>query len=254
MNFFKFLGIKQKPNAPWKKYYKKSDMSINSPNVSIYRFIRNKAKESNYDNNIAITYFNNHKTYKEFFKEIYITSRAFKSQGIRKGDVVTIISANIPEALISFYALNKIGAVANILHPLLSENEIKTAIKEYKSVLIIAIDFCYSKIKNIIDETNVYKVIIISPKDSMKSYMKIAYYLTKGRKIEKPFSNEKYMYWQDFLSTMRTIRMMRCSISIRMTDLMKTLSMMTHSSAMTNKHSYERFTEGSLRDSLRVNP
>ena len=198
MNFFKFLGIKQKPNAPWKKYYKKSDMSINSPNVSIYRFIRNKDKESNYNNNIAITYFNNHKTYKEFFKEIYITSRAFKSQGIRKGDVVTIISANIPEALISFYALNKIGAVANILHPLLSENEIKTAIKEYKSVMIIAIDFCYSKIKNIIDETNVYKVIIISPKDSMKSYMKIAYYLTKGRKIEKPFSNEKYMYWQDF--------------------------------------------------------
>ena len=198
MKFFRFLGFKQKPNAPWKKYYKKSDMNITSQNVSLYRFLRNRAKEQNYDNNIAITYFTTHKTYKEFFKEVYVTARAFKSQGIRKGDIVTIISANIPEAIIAFYALNKIGAIANILHPLLSENEIKEALKEYKTVMVVLLDLCYSKIKNIIDETNVYKVIIISPKDSMKTFMKIGYLLTQGRKIEKPISNEKYMYWHEF--------------------------------------------------------
>ena len=102
MSFFRFLGIKQKPKAPWKKYYTKTDMNIIPPDVSIYRFLRNKAKELNYDNNIALTYFGTHKTYKEFFKEVYITARAFKSQGIRKGDVVTILSANVPEAVISF--------------------------------------------------------------------------------------------------------------------------------------------------------
>ena len=198
MKFFRFLGIKQKPNAPWKKYYKKKDMNITPPNTSIYRFLRNRAKELKYDNNIAITYFTTHKTYKEFFKEIYITSRAFKSQGIRKGDVVTIISANTPEALISFYALNKIGAVVNILHPLLSENEIKEALKEYKSVMLVALDMCYTKIKNIIDETYIYKSIIISAKDSMKPLMKIGYQLLEGTKIEKPISNEKYIYWAEF--------------------------------------------------------
>lgn len=198
MSFFRFLGIKQKPKAPWQKYYKKNDMNITPPNVSIYRFLRNKAKELNYDNNIAITYFGNQRTYKEFFKEIYITARAFKSQGIRKGDVVTIISANVPEALISFYALNKIGAVANILHPLLSENEIKDALKKYSSVMVVALDLCYSKIKNIINETEVYKVVLISAKDSMNLLMKIGYQLTEGRKVEKPFSNEKYTYWKDF--------------------------------------------------------
>lgn len=198
MKFFRFLGIKQKPKAPWKKYYTKNDMNITPPNVSIYRFLRNKAKELNYDNNIAITYFGTHKTYKEFFKEIYVTARAFKSQGIRKGDVVTIISANVPEALLSFYALNKIGAVANILHPLLSENEIKDALKKYSSVMVIALDICYSKIKNIIDDTKVYKIVIISAKDSMKFFMKVGYEITKGHKIEKPRGNEKYIYWNEF--------------------------------------------------------
>lgn len=198
MSFFRFLGIKKKPKAPWKKYYTKSDMFINLPDISIYRFLRNKAKELKYDNNIAITYFKTHKTYKEFFKEIYVTARAFKSQGIRKGDVVTIISANVPEAVISFYALNKIGAVANILHPLLSENEIKDALKKYSSVMLVTLDLCYARFKNIIDETEVYKIVVISAKDSMDFVTKVGYELTQGRKIEKPKSNEKYIFWNEF--------------------------------------------------------
>lgn len=198
MEFFRIFGFKSKPKAPWKKFYKKSDMNISSPEKSLYRFLRDKAKEGQYDNNIAITYFGTHRTYKEFFKEIATTAKAFKSQGIRKGDVVTILSANVPEALISFYALNKIGAVANILHPLLSENEIKQALQNYSSVMLVAMDICYSKIKNIIDETSVYKTVIISAKDSMDTLTKVGYQLTQGRKIERPKSNELFIYWKDF--------------------------------------------------------
>ena len=198
MSFFKILGFKSKPKAPWEKYYKKKDMNITSPNKSIYRFLRDKAIEENYSNNIAITYFGTHKTYNDFFKEINITAKALKSQGIRKGDVITILSANVPEALISFYAINKIGAVANILHPLLSENEIKDALQKYSTVMLIAMDICYSKIKNILEETNVYKTVIISAKDSMNIFTKIGYQITKGRKVETPKSSELYIYWKDF--------------------------------------------------------
>lgn len=196
--FFRIFGFKSKPKAPWKKFYKHSDMNINSPEKSLYRFLRDKARENNYDNNIAITYFGMHRTYKEFFEEIKNTAASFKSQGIRKGDVVTILSGNVPEALISFYALNMIGAVANILHPLLSENEIKQALQNYSSVMLVAMDICYSKIKNIIDETSVYKVVVISAKDSMNMITKIGYEITQGRKVEKPKSNEMFIYWKDF--------------------------------------------------------
>ena len=198
MKLFKFLGFTTKPKSPWDKFYKKNDMNITSPNKSIYRFFKDKAKEEHYENNIAITYFGKHKTYKEFINEIDITAKAFKSQGIREKDVVTILSANVPEALISFYALNKIGAVANILHPLLSENEIKNALQNYSSVMLVAMDICYSKIKNIIKETNVYKVVIISAKDSMDIVTKIGYEITQGRKVEKPKPSELYIYWSSF--------------------------------------------------------
>ena len=198
MKLFKFLGFKTKPKSPWDKYYKRSDMHITSPNKSIYRFMVDKAKKGNYYDNIAITYFGNKRRYKDFFKEIDNAAKSFKVMGIREGDIVTIISANVPEALISFYALNKVGAVVNILHPLLSENEIKSALQEYSTVMVVALDICYSKLKNIIEDTNVYKVVIISAGDSMNILTRIGYEITKGRKIEKPKSSDLYIYWKDF--------------------------------------------------------
>ena len=199
MKFFKFLGFKKKPKAPWKKYYSKKEMEINPPNVSIYEL--NRMRSEKWHDKTAISYFGTKYTYDEFNEQIDMTARAFRSQGIRKGDVVSILSANVPEALFAFYALNKIGAVANMLHPLLSENEIKQALQNYSTVMLIAMDITYSKLKNIIDDTEVYKTVIISAKDSMPLLMKIGYEVTQGRKVEKPKAkgNKIFEYWKDFI-------------------------------------------------------
>lgn len=199
MNFFSLIGFKKKPKAIWKKYYNKKDMNIDVPNISIYQYIKEASLLGGYKNNIAIDYYGTKINYTDFFKEIDKCARAFRSQGIRRGDVVTILSANIPEALYSIYALNKIGAVANMIHPLSAENEIKEALQRYSTVMLVAMDITYSKVKNIIDETEVYKTIIISAKDSMPTLMKIGYEVTQGHKVEKPKKSEDYMYWKDFI-------------------------------------------------------
>ena len=197
MNFFTFLGFKKRHKAPWGKFYKKRHLNINVPNTNIYEYLYQHYTK--YENKIAIEYMGKKITYKDFINKIDEAARSFKSNGIRKGDVVSIISANIPEALISFYALNKIGAICNMLHPLLSENEIKNALIKYSTVVVVAIDITYSKLKNIIEKTEVYKTIIISAKDSMNTFTKIGYEITQGRKIEKPKKSENYIYWKDFV-------------------------------------------------------
>ena len=199
MNFFSLIGLKKKPKAIWKKYYHKKDMNIDIPNISIYQYLKESSLLGGYKNNIAIEYFSTKITYQEFFKNIERCSKAFRSQGIRRGDVVTILSANIPEALYAIYALNKIGAVSNMIHPLSAENEIKEALQRYSTVMLVAMDITYNKIKNIIEDTEVYKTIIISAKDSMSPLMKIGYQITQGHKVEKPKKSEEYLYWQDFI-------------------------------------------------------
>lgn len=186
-----------KPKAPWKKFYKKKELELNIPNISLYKIIKEKSLEI--PNNIAIDYFGKKTTYKNFVKEIDNVSRAFRCYGIRPGDVVTICMPNTPEGVISFYALNKIGAIANMIHPLSAEEEIKNYLNEADSVMLIAIDVCYEKIKNILSETKVYKVILVSADDSMPKTLSLGYKMTKGIKIKKPKSKEAYTYWKDFI-------------------------------------------------------
>ncbi len=197
MKFFHFIGIKKKPKAPWKKFYQKKHMNIIVPNKNIYEYFRDHAQK--YLDNTAIEYFGTKISYKKFLEDIDNCSKSFKSLGVRKGDVVSIISANVPEALISFYALNKIGAVCNMLHPLLSENEIKDVLNKYSTAIVVALDITYSKLKNIIKDTSVYKTVIILAKDSMGFLMRAVYDITQGRKVEKPINDNNYIYWKDFV-------------------------------------------------------
>lgn len=186
-----------KPQHAWYKFYKKNERTIEVPNMSLYEYLiqRNENNQSS----LAINYFNHKMTFNEFINQINLCARAFRSQGIRPGDVVTICMPNTPEAVISFYAINKIGAISNMIHPLSAEEEIKQSLIATKSVMLLAVNLSYDKIKDIIDDTNVYKTIIVSPSDSMPTLLKFGYYVTKGRKVHVPKKSEDYMFWNDFI-------------------------------------------------------
>ena len=199
MRLLSFIGIKRIPDAPWKKYYKKEDMKYKIPDDNIYEYLSKSIKNGKYEDNIAINYFKNLITYKELLKRIDECALKFKKLGIKKYEIVTIISANIPEALISFYALNKIGAVVNLLHPLLSENEIKYALNLYKTKYLLALDITIPKINNILNDTNVFKVIILSPSNSMKKIKKFFYKIISYNNRYHGNLDSKYMNWKQFL-------------------------------------------------------
>lgn len=194
-----FIGIKIPPRAPWRQYYRRKHMNIRLKDENIYDFLVRKIEKHGYINNIAITYYGTHITYRTFLKKIDETADKFLSLGVKKFDIVTILSANVPEALYAFYALNKIGAVANMLHPLLSQNEIKDALNKYETKYVVALDSTLKTLNKIIDETKVNKVIIISPDDSMNIFMKIIYRLTTIKtKIKFPLDRNLYIKWKKF--------------------------------------------------------
>lgn len=188
----------KKPKAPWSKYYKKSERTIDVPDKSIYTYFEEAVLQ--FPNMLAYDYFGTTCTFKRFLSDIDKCARAFRSQGIREGDVVTVCMPNTPEGITCFYALNKIGAIANMVHPLSGEQEIKHYLISNKSVMLVMIDMCYEKVKNIINETDVYKTIVVSAKDSMPFLMGLGYSFTKGFKIKKPKASPDYMYWKDFIN------------------------------------------------------
>ena len=197
MKLFDKMVNKMKYKHPWDKYYDKDKREIEVPNVSVYEYMRDCSQ--NVLDKTALNYFNRKMSRRTLLNEINICAKALRSQGIREGDVVTICMPNTPEAVIAFYAINEIGAIANMIHPLSAEEEIKFSLNSTKSVMLIAINLSYKKVKEIIEDTAVYKTIVVSASDSMPTLLKFGYNLTAGRKIEKPKRSESYMYWHDFM-------------------------------------------------------
>ena len=113
---------------------------------------------------------------------------------------------NTPEAIIAFYAINKIGAISNMIHPLSGENEIKDFLNKANSRCVIVIDAALEKINNIIKDTKVKDVIVVSAADSMPPYLAIAYNATNTfkdlAKALKNFitqNNKLTIRWNEFI-------------------------------------------------------
>lgn len=132
--------------------------------------------------NVAITYFGTDITYKEMIKRIDRAARALKQIGVERGDRVTICMPNTPEAVYMFYAVNEVGAVANMVHPLSSEKEIEDYVNRAESKVMLVIDITYPKVESIIKNTSLEQVIVVSALRSMDTVVDAIYRLTKGRK------------------------------------------------------------------------
>ena len=174
------------------------------PDMSMFGMLKITAK--NQPDSLAYEYFGTKCTYKNLVKRIEQISGAFYNIGVRKGDIVTVIMPNTPEAVISIYALNRIGAVANILHPLSAQEEIKNHINRVNSKVLLSVNICSEKIANIIDETSLEKVIVASPGDSMPSVMKFLYAVKCVKNFKYDKNDGRYVSWNDFASNYKKVK------------------------------------------------
>ena len=182
-----------KVKAPWYGSYEDIPEHLDYPDYSIYETIRRTCEK--YPNEIAYDYFNRKVTYGDFLKEIDMIAKSFVAIGVKKGDKVTLVMPNTPEAIISFYALNKIGAISNMVHPLSSQNEIRHYIELSKSVAVLTIDATFATVYNIVPGTTVQNIIVASPSNSM-IYMKPIYKTTQLTSNRIPREKGIIKWWR----------------------------------------------------------
>ena len=130
-------------DKPWLKYYTEKSINTDMPKMSAYKYLYECNKD--YMDNIALSYYGKKLTFRELFDNIEKTAKALKAMGVEENEKITISMPNTPEAIISFYALNKIGVIANMIHPLSAENEIKYFINVSKSSYIVTINVSCGK-------------------------------------------------------------------------------------------------------------
>ena len=156
-----------------------------------------------YPSNIAFDFMGKSTTYKDFIADIEKCAKALRTIGIRPGDRVTIAMPNCPQALYVFYAVNLVGGICNMIHPLSAEKEIEFYLNESESVAAVTLDQFYHKFERIRTNTKVVNIIIASIKDELSRPIRAGYMLTEGRKIEKIPEDAPVIRWNDFMKISR---------------------------------------------------
>lgn len=183
-------------DKPWLKYYDEEDLIQDNPNQTLYEHIleRNKDNMKCY----ALNYFGKRITYEEMFKRIDEVAKSFVSLGVKKGDVVSFCMPTTPETIYSIYALNKIGAVMNMIDLTTDDENILDRINKTSSKYLIMVDFLKEKIENIRDKSTLEKIISVSPTNSLPAVVNFVIKL-KSKQLFNNVSDNNYIDWNQFL-------------------------------------------------------
>ena len=185
-------------SAPWLRFYGNTPTHLDYPHKTMYQMVEETGKC--YPANIAYSFMGKATRYDTFLQRIDAAAKGLYHMGIRKGDKVTICMANTPQALDCFYALNRIGAIPNMIHPLSAAKEIAFYLNFSKSKAILTLAQFYDKVASIVPELeNPTKILIARIADELPLPLSLLYPMTKGGKADRTPAGKNYTLWQDMV-------------------------------------------------------
>ena len=186
------------PKTPWISHYGDVPFHLEYPKDSMSGVVLATAEK--YPSLPALSYMGRIIPYSLLEKNIKITAKAFASIGIKEGDIVTVCLPNVPQAIYCLYALNHIGAIASMIHPLSAESEIEFYLRTAGSKCAITLDQFYPKFEEVMKKYPLEKLIIASAGSELGTVKKVAFSLMNLGKTPKLPKNDTVMKWNEFFA------------------------------------------------------
>lgn len=190
--------MKENIKTPWLSSYGEVPFYLEYPEGTMCDAV--EAAADKYSKEDALAFMGRHIPYIELVSKIDAVARAFKAYGIEEGQKVTICMPNIPQTVYCLYALNKIGAIASIIHPLSAVGEIEFYLKEVGSCCVVTIDQFYDRFAEVRKSLNIEKLIVASISDELSAVKAVVYRNMTERKFTKPDYNENTKKWNSFVN------------------------------------------------------
>ena len=150
-----------------------------------------EAAANKYPRDLALYYQGTKISFKALLKRIDETADILvNTLNIKPNDVVMISQPNIPETVILFYAVNKIGAISNLIHPFTPFNQVKVIMEKTNTKVAFLFE------QRIAKEVEKYreiadKVLVTRIEDDLPFFKKAFYHLFLNRQIAKKLGKFK---------------------------------------------------------------
>lgn len=189
-------------DKPWLKYYSEEALEKELPQCTVYELLWQSNKK--YFDNIALSYLGTEISFKDLFANIEKTAKAFAALGVKEGDIVVMVTVTTPETVYALYALNRLGAIPNMVDPRTSADGMKEYIKEVKAKYVLILDVVYDKAIQIIEDTSVEHVIVTSPANSLSIIKKKLYNLFHRTSNSALIAADIFIQWDIFIEQGQT--------------------------------------------------
>lgn len=178
-------------DKPWKQFYSSIEKQTTFLNTTPYQGL--VENNNSFPNEVALEYFGTNITFRELISNTDNVAKSLVEYGVKKGDFVTICSTTTPEVIYTFYAISKIGAIANVISPFYTSEELMARINECNSKLIIMVDKFYPKFKVSLNADKNKLVVVLPMMNSS-----ILKFISKKYKIE---SSANEILWKTFIKS-----------------------------------------------------
>lgn len=182
---------------PWLKFYDQVPHTIEYPRITMYEAFMNTVKRK--PTSIAYDFLGYRATYRQFADEVDRCANALAALGFKKGDRITISMPTTPQGVTCFYAVNKLGGVASMIHPLSTVQEIEFYVNVSKSRFALTIDAFYGKFAAVMKTTGLKTLLLTRIPDYLPTVKAIGFKLTMGRKIPPVPNDARVHWWKDLL-------------------------------------------------------
>lgn len=156
----------QQPMKPWFKFWPENvPKHIEYPEIPLSDFL--KSTSDKHPDRTALVYFNKEMKYKELQSLTDRFAAALYDLGVRKGDKVAIFLPNMPQFIISYYGIVRIGAIETAISPLYKEREVEHQLIDSEAETVVVLDALYPILERVQSKTNVKRVIVAGLKEYM---------------------------------------------------------------------------------------
>lgn len=171
-------------DKPWLRFYQdiaNIAENVEIPDKTLYEMLVDGAQK--WPDKLVIAFMGRHLTYSWLLAAVDQCAEGLAAQGVKANDSVVISLPNIPNVVIAFYAVNKLGARAVLTHPLSSTSELEHYITQTGARFAMTVDMFHSSLSPLIGTTPLETLIIAHIWDYLSPALKVGFKLTKGRKI-----------------------------------------------------------------------
>ncbi len=185
-------------DRPWLRFYGDVPASLDYPEVTLYEALAATARRI--PEAIAWDFLGTTSSYRELIAAIDRCANALSALGLKSGERILISMPTSPAGVIAFYAANKLGAVAAMIHPLSTAPEIARYLKGSRARIALTLDAFYERFAEARKDAPLERLILARIPDYLSAVKKLGFWLTKGRKIPKVPADPALAWWSDIMA------------------------------------------------------